>query len=325
MKKTSKKVKGLIIALIVLAIIFVPIALFFAVDFYHYSKVKSPHSTLFIPWLETGLFDITSLTADRADIRAKMLIHSPLPFNIAADSMQFKIYVSGVEVIKNTFKTSINIKKWDSTWITLPVSIYQDKLFTILRKEDKRGKDSVVYRIQSTFYTHLPFKKTFVIDIETLQPLFYMPTAKVLKVDYDSLSGKGVTLYIHLRIGNRNKFPFQFKDIQYKFAIANLSWVYGSIRGVMDIKAQDSTALTLPIRILFTDIFKGLGELIRKGGKTGFKFSAALTMVSKNNALKDTKIVVIDEGYVHELVALIKEEHKKAKAKRRSVKRRKTD
>lgn len=260
------------------------------------------------------------MSADRTDMLGKMLIHSPLPFNLAADSLQYKIYISDVEVIKSTYTKSLNIKKWDSTWIELPVTIYNDKLLNTLDKADKEGKDSVVYRIQTTFYTHIPFKKTFNIDIETLQPLFYIPTARLEKVDYDSLSGKGVTLFLKLMIGNRNKMAFQFKDLKYKFSLANSPWVYGAKWGVIDIKQQDSTELILPLRVSFTDIFKSIGPLISKGGKTDYKIGLDLKLVSASNSLKNSKVVVKDEGTLHEIIKLAKDEKNKQKEKKKAEK-----
>ncbi len=315
--------KALKITLVILAIILLPIILFFGVDLYHYSKDKSPYRTLFIPRLEPSLFEVTDLSADKTDMLGKMLIHSPLPFNLAADSLQYKIYIGDAEVIKSTYSKSLDIKKWDSTWIELPVTIYNDKLLTTLDKADKEGKDSVVYRIQTTFYTHIPFKKTFNIDIETLQPLFYIPTARLEKVDYDSLNGKGVTLFLRLMIGNRNKMAFQFKDLKYKFSLANSPWVYGTKWGVIDIKKQDSTELILPLRVSFTDVFKSIGPLIRKGGKTDYKFGLDLKLVSASNSLKNSKVIVKDEGTLHEIVKLAKDEKKKGKEKNKKKEKKK--
>ncbi len=312
--------KAFKITAIVLAIILLPIILFFAVDLYHYSKDKSPYRTLFIPRLELGVFEVIGLSADRTDMEGKMLIHSPLPFNLAADSLQYKLYISGVEVVKSTYAQSINIKKWDSTWIELPVTIYNDKLLTTLDNADKQGKDSVVYRIHTTFYTHIPFKKNFDIDIETLQPLLYIPSARVVKVDYDSLSAKGVTLYLHLMIGNRNKIAFQFKDLKYKFALAGNPWVYGSKWGVTDIKQRDSTELILPLRISFTDIFKTLGPLIRKGGAVDYKFGLEMKLVSTSNALKNSKMITKGAGTLKEIIKLAKDEKHKGKEKKKKEK-----
>ncbi|HLP19589.1 MAG TPA: LEA type 2 family protein [Chitinophagales bacterium] len=319
---TSKK-KTLLLTL--LAIILTPLAVFVAVDLYHYFNNKSPYRTLFIPRLEAGSFEITTLDLDKTDMVGNMLIHSPLPFNLAADSMQYKIFIGGEEVIKSSYPKSLNIRRWDSTWIQLPVTIYSEKLLAVLQNAEKRGEDSIVYRIQTRFFTHLPFRQEFDLDIDKRLPLFYIPTAQLQKLTFDSLSLKGVTLYINLMIGNKNKIPFEFKDLKYKFAIADYPWISGAKWGEIKIKEQDSTQLVLPIRISFTDAFKSLGPLIRKGGKTDYRFGLDLKMVSESNALKNSRIVVKNDGTISEIVAVAKEEGAKKKEEKKEEKERKKD
>ena len=299
------------IILILLALLLLPIAVFFALQFYHYSKNKSPYRTLLIPRLEIGVSEITYLSSDKISMHEKLLIHNPLPFNLTADSLQYKLFIGDVEVIKSTYTKSISIRKWNSTWIDLPITINNAKLLATLNKADAQGKDSVVYRIQTTFHTHIPFKKEFDIDAEKLLPLFYMPTARLMEVSHDSLSLKGVTLFLKVMIGNRNKFPFQLKDLKYKFSLADNPWITGAELGVIDIKQQDSTELLLPARISFSNIFKSIGPLISKGGKVEYKFGMDLKLVSENNAIKNSKVTVNDTGTLKELIKLTKDEKKK--------------
>lgn len=309
-----------IVLIVILALIFVPLIVFIAVDLYHYSQDKSPYRTLIIPRLEAGVFEVTDLELDRTKLNSKMLIKSPLPFNLAADSLQYQIYISGKEVIKSTYAKGINIRRWDSTWINLPVTVYNEKLFAALDDADKLGKDSVVYRIKTTFYTHLPFKQKFEIDVDKLLPLIYIPTVQLAKIDYDSLSLKGITLIINMKIGNRNKVDLQFKDLKFKFQLADYPWVYGAKWGEVNIKAQDTTALVLPVRISFTDAFKSLGPLIRKGGKTDYKIGMDLKLVSDLNAMKNSKVVFKNEGTVSEIVGLAKDAAKEKKAEKEQKK-----
>ena len=299
------KVSGIVLTIILLAFL-----LFFSIDLYHYEKDKSPYRTLFIPRLDLSMLEVTDLSAERTDMVCKMLIHSPLPFNLLADSLQYKIYIDNVEIIKSTYAKSINIKRWDSTWLNLPLIIYNNKLLTELNRVKKQGMDSVVYRIHTTFYTHIPFKKTFNIDIETLRLRLYIPKVHVEKVDYDSLNFKGVTLLLKLSIGNKNKFAFKCKDLKYKFSLANLPWVYGVKLGTIDIKQNDNTELILPLRISFADIFKSIGPLISKGGKTKYKFGLNFKLVSTSNSLKNSNVIIKDEGTLNEIIELVKNEKK---------------
>ncbi len=299
------------IILILLALLLLPIATFFALQFYHYSKNESPYRTLLIPRLEIGVSEITYLSSDKISMHEKLRIHNPLPFNLTADSLQYKLFIGDVEVIKSTYTKSISIRKWNSTWIDLPITINNAKLLATLNKADNQGKDSVVYRIQTTFHTHIPFKKEFDINAEKLLPLFYMPTARLMEVSHDSLSLKGVTLFLKVMIGNRNKFPFQLKDLKYKFSLADNPWITGAELGVIDIKQQDSTELLLPARISFSNIFKSIGPLISKGGKVEYKFGMDLKLVSESNAIKNSKVMVNDTGTLKELIKLAKDEKKK--------------
>lgn len=301
------------IVLVLLAIFLLPIAVFFTLQFYHYSKNKSPYRTLLTPRLEIGVFEIAYLSSDKINMHAKLLIHNPLPVNLMADSLQYKLFIGEVEVIKSTYIKYLSLRKWNSTWIDLPVTINSDKLLTAISKADKLGKDSVVYRIQATFHTHIPFKKQFDIDAEKLLPLFYIPTARLKEVSHDSLSLKGVTLFLKVMIGNRNKFPFQLKDLKYKFSLADHPWITGVKWGVIDIKQQDSTELILPLRISFSHLFKSIGPLIRKGGKVDYKLRMDLNLVSENNAIKNSKVTVKDTGTLKELIKLVREQKKKEK------------
>ncbi len=313
------------IALGVFLLFLVALLTFIAVDLYHYYQDKSPYRTLLIPRLEVGVMEATDISLDKVNMRAKMLIHSPLPFNLAADSIQYKIYINDVEVIKSIYPKTVNIKKWDSTWIELPVSIFTDKLMTTLENADKRGDDSMTVRIKTSFFTHLPFKKNFNLDIDQRMELFYIPTLEMAKVDYDSLSLKGVTLYLNMKIGNRNKMAFQAKDLKFKFAIADNPWVYGAKPGILDIKAQDTTTLVLPIRISFTGAFKSLGPLIKKGGKTDYRLGLDLKLVGESNAIRDSKIIVKNAGTIKEIVSIAKEASKEKKEEKKALKEQKKE
>jgi LEA14-like dessication related protein len=313
------------IVLILLAIFFLSIAAFFVVDLYHYAKDKSPYRTLFAPRLEIGVLEVTYLSIDTTKMHVKMLIYSPLPFNMAVDSLQYKISINDLEVLKSTYATSFDIRKWDSTLIDMPATIYNNNISTIEDKADKKGSDSLVYRIQTTFSAKIPFKKKFDIDASKLLPRLYIPSVRLEKINYDSLNLKGVTLYLKMIVGNRNKFSIHFKEMKYKFTIADNPWVHGTESGKIDIQQQDSTELTLPLRISFANIYKSIGPLIRKGEKVDYKFEMDLKMVSESNILKDSKMGIKSTGTEKEIIKLAKDERKIKKEKNKDEKERKKE
>ncbi len=322
---TSHTVRNIFLAIVVLLL--VSLGVFFIIDYSHYAKDKSPYRTFIIPRLEVSLFQITALSADKADMVGTMMIHNPLPFNLRADSLEYKIFIGGVEVIKSTYPKSLNIKRWDTTLVELSVTAYNDKLLTVLKQAEDEGKDSVVYEVQTSFGTQLIVHKDFNLDIQKLLPLVYIPKVEMSEIVYDSLNVKGVDLYLHARITNKNKFPLKFKNLKFKFALADNDWLLGQIDGVIDIKDTSVTPLVLPLHISFKDIGKSIGPLIAHGKNTPYKFQAMLELVSDNNALKNSKVVLANAGAIKEITKLVKDEKKKQKEKEKSgqvVKEKKT-
>jgi hypothetical protein len=113
--------------------------------------------------------------------------------------------------------------------------------------------------------------------------------------------------------------------MKYKFTIADNPWVHGTESGKIDIQQQDSTELTLPLRISFTNIYKSIGPLIRKGEKVDYKFEMDLKMVSESNILKDSKMGLKINGTEKEIIKLAKDERKIKKEKKKDEKERKKE
>ena len=311
--------------------LFVPLVImaFLTVDYYHFSKNKNKYRTLFIPRLEVGLFEITSMRADKTMMNASLLIHNPLPFNIDVDSLEYKIYIRNTEVIKSTYAKSLSISKWNTATVTMPVTVFNDKLVDILKASENQNKDSVIYRIDASFYARKPLKKKFNINAEKLLPLIYIPTASIEKISYKSLSTKGVTLFVKVNIGNKNIFPIQFKNLEYKFALAGNPWIESKQTDAIHIRKQDSTTLTLPLHVSFKEIFQSVGPLIRNGKNVDYKFEMNMRLISKNDAIKDSEVILKGEGTLKELIRLEKEEKKKEQkeksAKKEKAKKKETD
>jgi len=173
-----RKIILLSFALLVILVI----TAFLTADYYHYSKNKSKYRTLFIPRLEVGLFEVTNMSADKTTMNGSLIIHNPLPLGINVDSLEYKIYISNVEVIKSTYAKPLLVPKWNDASITMPVTVFNDKLVNILKASENQNKDSVVYRIETSFYARTFFKKKFDVSVEKLLPLVYIPTATVKNV-----------------------------------------------------------------------------------------------------------------------------------------------
>lgn len=135
MKKSNKKIVILIVVVIILLI------LFFALKWYNKEK-KEAYPTFFKPRVEMSLFKIKKITQDITDMDMKLLIDNPLPIGIQLDSLRYKIYIGGVEVIESTYPKTIHLEANDSSYISFPVIMKNKQLQEILKKLENQNIDS---------------------------------------------------------------------------------------------------------------------------------------------------------------------------------------
>ena len=139
------------ILLILLALFILSLAALLVVNLYHYSRDKSPYRTLFVPRLDIGVLKVTYLSADTTRMHEKMLIYNPLPFNLSVHSLLYKLSVSNMEVLKSTYANSFDLRRWDSTWIDMPLTIYNTNFTTIQDKAEQKGTERRKDRIHTNF------------------------------------------------------------------------------------------------------------------------------------------------------------------------------
>ena len=298
------------IVLLLLGLVFLGFLGLMAANWIHYTRDKSPHRTFLMPRVEMGVINLENITGDVTRMTTKLLLHNPLPTALRADSLEYQFYINNVEVMKSSYAKSILIPRWDSTWISLPVTVKKADLIKILDKEAARGKDSVDYEFVTEFYTRLPFKTKMKIRTLRHLPLFYLPDVHVAEVTYDDFSLKGVTMEMHVAVENKNKFPFKVNDLTYELELAEHPLMKGSKEGILTIKPHSVTTFVLPVRIKFGGIFDSIGKLITKGGKTDYNLALSFKVVSETNAIENSKMIIHDKGSLKEIRKIMKEAKK---------------
>jgi LEA14-like dessication related protein len=235
----------------ILFLIITSLAAFFIWRFVDYIQDKSPHKTFLLPRAELSIVEITSLTAEKTEMTVKVLLKNKLPFSFTADSLQYRIFINGVEVIKSHHKKTMTLESNDTSWISLPLTIRNHQLKSILNASERKDLDSVEYRLHATFFTDIVFRKKFDVDINRLLPLIYIPELTSKHIQVDSLNFSRAAIQLNVSIKNQNVFSIKAKNIAYKFAIEDHEWIEGIIPGVTDIKEQSVTELQIPIRVSF--------------------------------------------------------------------------
>lgn len=306
-KRSGDKVMTKKILLTVLFLIIASLAVFFSWRFVGYSQDKSPHKTFLLPRVELSIVEITSLTAEKTEMTVNVLLKNQLPFSFTADSLQYSIFINDVEVIKNHHKKTITLKSNDTSWISLPLTIQNHHLKSVLKASERKDLDSVEYRLHATFFTDIVFRKKFDVDIKRLLPLYHLPELTSKHIQIDSLNFSRAAILLNVSIRNQNVFSIKAKNIAYKFAIEDHEWIEGVIPGVTEIKEQSVTELQIPIRLSFKEVSRTLFDLLKNGKNVKYKLDLSFRIDSENHSVMNSKVILNSSGSVKSLMKAVKE------------------
>ncbi len=294
------------ILLILLFLFIAIIASFFIWRYVKYLRDPDPNKTFLLPRLELSLVEITSLTAEKTEMTAKILIKNQMPLSFTADSLQYMIFINDIEVMKSRYKKTITLKSNDSNWISLPITVFNHDLISVLKTNEENNIDSVEYRLHASFYTYIVFRKKINVDIKRLLPLVHILEVKAEHIKIDSLNFSRAATQLLISIKNQNVFPLKAKDIAYEFSIESNKWIKGIIPGLMDIKATSVAELQIPIRISFKEVSKTLFDLLKKGNNVNYKLRLIFRIESENNMMKNSKVILESSGSVKSLMQVAK-------------------
>lgn len=87
-----------------------------------------------IPQLLIAQIHLVNLSAERADMVMNITIDNPAPVGLNLNSLYYTISIEGYEVMESTYADSLQIDANDSTAFSLPLTVYNDKLMSLMDK-----------------------------------------------------------------------------------------------------------------------------------------------------------------------------------------------
>ncbi len=282
------------------------IASFFIWRYWSYVRDKDPNKTFLLPRLELSELDVTSLTSSKTEMTLKLDIKNQLPLSFTVDSLYYRILINDTEILKDHYKKSISLKRNASSMISLPITILNDSISSVLKANKRENADSVEFHFQGSFFTDIFFKKKFNIDIKRLIPRIYIPEVNAEHFKIDSLNFSRAVVQLLVSIKNQNVFLFKAEDIAYELSIEDNQWIKGIIPGNIDVKAKSITDLTIPITISFKEVSKTIFDLLTKGRNVRYKLHLSFKIESDNNMIRNSKVILESEGTVKSLMKALK-------------------
>lgn len=269
-----------------------------------YKKDKNPNKTFLAPRLELAVVNVKEMTDEKTVMTVDMLIKNQLPFGFKIDSLQYEIFIKDTAVVKSTHSEPVQIKGADSSVVTLPITIYNNTLVSVLKNSENEGLDSVEYKISATFYTDIIFKKEFNINIKRYYPLVFIPKVKIGKIEVDSLSFKRAKLAVYATVDNKNIFDIKVKDVDYEFGIENNEPVKGTLAGLTNIARQSTTDIEIPVEVNFKESSRSLWDLLKQGRDVNYTLTLIFKIDSEKNVMQNSKVVFVNKGTVKTLMKL---------------------
>ncbi|RCR66837.1 LEA type 2 family protein [Larkinella punicea] len=269
-----------------------------------------PHGTVLTPRLELGSFLITDIDDDHVNMNMKLLIDNSLPVGFKAKRVDYEVYIDTALVMKDSYRKTVELEAGDSTLVTLPVKLLYKRFMNVLKQLDQQNADSTVYTIRSTFDLDVPVlgQRTFSVKTEKKLPTLYLPTIKVTAIDFGKISLKQTDLAAKVEIGNRNKFPLNFKDTHYIVSIDGDVVAEGSQPEPILIREQAVTPVVFPVTLKpgkFDNVaLKALFD--KKNTNFLVVFRSKLISPDGNSALDDSQIVNRIKGTLADLKELKK-------------------
>ena len=263
-----------------------------------------------MPQIQLAQMQITSLTADRADMQLDVVIDNPAPMGLHIDSLYYIVSIEDNEVVASTYPDAVQIEANDTTTISLPLTIYYDTLQSVLEALEQQGKDSVVYKVNATIFSDMDIipKDSFDVEVEKLLPLIRIPEINVTDLSVEDIGFSGATIVVEALVDNKNIFPFSFENIHYSLQIEDNEAIEGNKPEAINIPAKDTAQVTIPVEIDFGEMGKGLIDLIRKGDDLTYDFILKTVLISDEHILQESEITLHATGSLEELKDVVKEQ-----------------
>ncbi len=312
-----KKTSLLLLTLIVLAI-----CVFMGRQYLHYVNDPDPNKKFIKPGVHLSLVQVTSITDDKIEATLKLIIKNELPFSFNADSLNYLIFMDSVPVIKNRYEKSFVIKGYDTTLISLPITILKSDLISTLKQNERQDVDSIEYRLQASFFSNIIFRKKYDLEFSKVLPLLHLLETKTEKLEIDSLNFKRAALTLPVLVTNRNNFTLKAKDVKYELSLEDNKVIKGAIPGTVVFKKKDISELRIPLTLNYKEVSKTLWPLLVKGKQVNYKLRVMYRLDSPAAALHNTQVIIGNQGT---LQSLLKMANKKKEEKKREEKKAKEE
>ena len=258
------------------------------------------------PSISVAALSIKEINENSIDADARLLISNPLPLDVVTNRLEYQVSINGTAIMQNSQAEPVTIRSDTNTFVELPVKILSKKLVAVLDRISKEEADSADYTISARFYLNLPIAGTTVLDFtETKKlPALRMPGIRIGDLSLDRLRWEGSSLTVDAEVKNTNDFPLQFKDVRYDLVIGDDLTMSDDIRGITKIPSNGMATVPIELHTKHKELLKMAWKTLFEDDETPFVVTYKSTLISKNDILDETPLVMKTNGTLADLKKL---------------------
>lgn len=260
---------------------------------------KEEHGTFLLPRLEYSAFVVKQIDPGFVKMDMQMLIDNPSPIGFKLDSFSYNLYIADYRVFGSTYPDEIDFNNFDSSYIMLPVTMYNDSLTFILDSLKDAGVEETTYRVKGKFYTDVPVvdKQEFEYDQSFEAPVYKIPEGRLVDWEFTGIEDGKAGIDFTLLVINLNTFPYEFKDMEYRVTLGENNRVFEGYKpGRIDIPEEDSATIVLPVQVNLSDLGGAFLEYIGKGDDLKYEFYSKMKLAAENNSIEDSPVEIFANG-----------------------------
>lgn len=256
-----------------------------------------------LPRLTIAHVNITNLAAEKVDMQLGLLIDNPSPVSLRADSLFYRVYIAGNEIMKTTYPDPVELEAGDSATVSLPLTIYHDRLLELLNRLEQEGRDSAEYKIVVTVFSDSKLIPDQGLDVDLKKdlPVIKLPEVKLTDLKIDKAGIPESTIAVALRVYNGNRFPLGFRKMNYRLQIDDNEALEGSKQEDVHIPAGDTVSVAVPVSIDLGGMGESFIDLIREGQDLSYRFTMNSEVISNLKPLNNSKLQLEMTGNLQDI------------------------
>jgi LEA14-like dessication related protein len=204
--------------------------------------------------------EIEELTFQGMRMRFDVEIQNPNPVGVQLAGFDYRFEVDGATMVNGNLEERFGLEPRGRSVIPVPVEFtFEQLLAAVSGIADREESD---YQITVGLSFQLPVLENVRVSAtrDGVLPVIRVPRIAVKGLRVRDLTLQRASLVLGVEVKNPNGFLLTLSSLDYRFGVSGRPWASGKMHQQTAIGRQETTRLSLPMEIRFSDI----GQSVRR-------------------------------------------------------------